>query len=175
MDAVSVKELINRYPFGALMVSFIVVLVSISQIIGLAKPSPSSFVVADKAYMASYPAVTAMAYKPDLSYQGFVGELSAKFPNQPDLATKFNVSPTIDKLPVNEQGNAIRLSVLESRIEYLQLELNRIVESQSESLIFKLAFYFWAFLVWMGSVVIGRILEHLTDHFNNKYLNGKAV
>lgn len=173
MEAISVKELINRYPFGVLIACFIIVLFSISQIIDLAKPSSPSFPSLDKVYMASYPTVTTMAYKPNLSYQGFINELSAKFPNQPKLASKFNINPDIDKLPVNEQGNAIRLSVLESKIEYLQQELNKISETQQEPLILKLSFYFWGLLVWVGSVIIGRILEHFTDQFNNKYFANK--
>jgi hypothetical protein len=112
-----------------------------------------------------------MAYKPDLSYQGFVNELSAKFPNQPNIVATFNVNPNIGKLPVNEQGNAIRLSLLESRVAHLQTELSKISASQSEPLIFKVTFYFYGILVWMFSIVIGRILEHLTNNFNHRYLN----
>ncbi len=53
MDALSLKSLINRYPFGALVICFISVLFSISQIIGLAKPSAPSFAMPDKTYLAS--------------------------------------------------------------------------------------------------------------------------
>lgn len=113
MDAVSLKALINRYPFGALVICFILVLFSISQIIGLAKSSAPSFDMSDKAYLASYSIATTMAYKPDLSYEGFVNELSAKFPNQPNIVATFNVNPDISKLPENEQGNAIRLSLID--------------------------------------------------------------
>jgi uncharacterized membrane protein SpoIIM required for sporulation len=162
------------FPYQSILIlalCFVVTLISINQIIELAKPNTSSYSSqSDRDYLQMHSITTDMVNVQGQDYKNFTGQLSAKFPTQPDIAKNFKITPEIAELPKNEQGNEIRFRLLESRIEYLQNELAKISQSQSESLIYKLAFYFWGFLVWMCSIVIGRVLEHLTDRFNIKYL-----
>lgn len=186
MESLQVKNVM--FSFLILMCSFIIVLISISRIIELAKSSSLPVQIAENVYEANYSTAT-QAYYPyeasypestileesNLSYQRHINELSSKFPASYGIAAKLDIDVNMARLIINEQANALRLNLLESRIGSMQRELDEMIAASSEPLIFKLAFYFWGFLVWMGSVVIGRILKHLTDRFNNKYLGSGEV
>jgi hypothetical protein len=163
MDVQS-KGISLRYSISILVVCFAIVLFSINQIINLAKPNLSSYSISNKDYK-KYAEVTMLASSPNQDYKKFTSELSEKFPTQPGMALKLNISPDIAKLPVSEQANAIQLRILEARVGYLQNELTKISEAQSESLIYKLWIYVWSILIWTLSIIFGRVLEHITDKF----------
>lgn len=173
MDA-SLKHL--SFPYQSILIlvfCFVLALISINQIIKLARPSVPYNNLSDRDYML-YSSASGMASMQNQDYKNFIAELSAKFPHQPEIAEKFNITSEISNLPENDQSKEIRFRILESRFEYLQNEFDKILQSQSEPLILKWAFYFWGFLTWMCSIVIGRVLEHLTDRLNIKYFGPKA-
>lgn len=161
-------------PLVLMLICFIVIIFSISQIINMAKPVSNTAVTTKFVNMASdpyYKQVKDIAQSQEqLSYKGLQAKFSVSHPQSTFSSATFGIDPQIEKLPVNEQNYLIRFKLLEWQLENIQNQLYEISTSDTaEPLIFKVGFWIYAFLTWVGSIFLGRILTHYTDKFIQKH------
>lgn len=151
-------------PFGALIFCFIVVVLSISMIINMAESKLN--VEGEQLQNMPYKEVTELIQTPsNITYQMYETKLSASF-NSQSIDTQLKLNPRIENLPLSEQNSIIRLKLMEWRIGYFQNQLDRLLSSTQEPLIFKVWFWIFSLFAWAGSIVGGKILTF----FSQKYI-----
>lgn len=133
----------------------------------MAKPVSSAAITAKFTNLQNdpfYKEVKTFTQSPgQLSYKDFQEKLSVSYSNQSAFSpATFGINPQIEKLSINEQNYLIRFKLLEWQLEHIQ---NQLYEISNEPLIFKIGFWIYAFLTWVGSIFFGRILMHYTDKF----------
>jgi len=161
-------------PLFLMFLCFVVVIFSINQIINMAKPIGIAAITAKFINLKSdpyYKEVKTFSQSPgQLSYKDFQSKLSVSYSNQSAFSSAtFGIDPQIEKLPINEQNYLIRFKLLEWQLEQMQNQQYEISKLNTEPLIFKIGFWIYAFLTWVGSVFFGRILTHYTDKFIQKH------
>lgn len=157
-------------PFLIALACFLIFMFAVNQILNLAKPSKtmfSDYAVTNSLFNSAY----MMASAPNVSYKEITNSIHQKFPNIPEASVKVGINPEIAKLPDQDQGNAIKLSIIDSRLSYLEEKIATISQSGNENLLFKIGFYFWGFIAWVASVVLGHMLTHVTTRINTQYID----
>lgn len=104
-----------------------------------------------------------------IDYKKIETTLATDFPDQPILEAKFNIAPQVESLSPVEQDYFIRLKLMEWKVDQLQKQVSQISSVPSESLIFKIWFWLYSILIWVGSIVGGRFLILFTDKLIDKY------
>lgn len=163
--------MIKIEPFLILATCFIAIVLSINKIIDLAKPSITTNISKLESEQFKYVAsLSNIQNSSPIDYTKFESMLSASFPNQPTLQTKYNIDPQIQELPKTEQNYLIRLKIAEWKIEELQNQIVKISNTQPESLIFNILFWICSLIIWIASTVGSQILSFYTDKFIRKHL-----
>lgn len=152
-------------PLIVFIVCFALVIFSINKIIKLAQPSFDNnlFVLKESPYNNQ---VTTLIKTPEkIDYQ----MLENKFPEAAQsikfIASKFKINTETKNLPSNEQNYVIRIKLIKWRLDEFQRQIQRVLVSENNSLMYKGWFYFWGLMVWVGSIVGGRLLIFLSDEF----------
>ncbi|KTD42877.1 hypothetical protein [Legionella parisiensis] len=168
-DAVHINEKQWIIPLVIFIICFIVVIFAINQIIILAKPHTN--LNTNKSYTPIDEEISSLINNPEiLSYQMLEKKPLLNFQNGSALQTQLNILPQIKNLPPIDQNTIIRVKLVEWKIKQLQDQFNQFSTDNNEPIIFKTLFWLLSFLVWIGSIVGGKMLNFLTDRYIiNKY------
>lgn len=151
-------------PLLVFIVCFIVIVFSISQIIGMAKSKSVTRASQVQNEQYNFTSVNSLIQSSSpINYKEFKTKLSESFPNESTFQAELNVDPQIEKLPITEQNYLIRLKLIEWKTEQLQDQISKILSTSSESLIFKTWFWFYSLLIWASSIIGGQILTFHTN------------
>jgi hypothetical protein len=148
-------------PIFTIAICLLVLAFSINQIINLASPSKKT-IEASKVFTKQYNLASSITTLPNQNYETVTNALHAKFPDEPDIATRLGITPEIAQLPTNEQIFAIRQNILESKIT--QLEKTQL---PSKSLLSKLGFLSGGG-IWLALTVLGCMITNIVNRFINK-------
>jgi hypothetical protein len=165
----SIKDTLTN-PIFIFISCFIIFMISVNQILDLAKPSKSirsNYTENDQLYKSAY----MIASTPGSNYQKVTDMMAEKFPGIQEASIKVGINPEIAKIPDKDQNNAIRLSVLDSRLNYLETKFETLTQAENENLLYKASFYFFGFLGWAASVVAGHMLTHITTRINRQSID----
>jgi hypothetical protein len=159
-------------PLLLMLMCFVVIIFSISQIINMARPVNNAVATTKLVDMVNNPYYKQVKditqSQEQLNYKDLQAKFSASYPQSVFSSETFGINPQIEKLPVNEQNYLIRFKLLEWQLENIQNQLYEISTLNTEPLIFKVGFWIYAFLTWCVSIFLGRILTHYTDKFIQK-------
>ncbi|KTD76546.1 hypothetical protein [Legionella waltersii] len=149
-------------PLLVFIACFIVIVFSISQIIGMAKSVARASQVQSEQY--NFASVNSLIQSSSpINYKEFKTKLSESFQNESTFQAELNIDPQIEKLPITEQNYLIRLKLIEWKTEQIQDQISKILSTPSESLIFKAWFWVYSLLIWASSIVGGQILTFHTN------------
>ncbi|MDX2164562.1 MAG: hypothetical protein SFW07_03990 [Gammaproteobacteria bacterium] len=131
----------------------IILIFSISQIINLVDKN-NKLIEINKTLAIQSHEIQKITAEPNQNYETVIHTLNARFPNEPDIATKFGITQDIANLPLNEQITTINQRVQENtqnQKEYPKPLLSRA--------------WFWlsSILGWVALTILGRVITQVTD------------
>lgn len=143
------------WPLIALVICFFLIILSINEIIEMAKPNLTISVSSND----NLQKVKDLIQNPQpLDYK----TTSELFASHPDL----HIDPKIENLPSSDQNYIIRLSLVEWELSQLQKQLSQVY---SEPLIFKIWFWICSLFLSAISIFAGKIINFYTDLLIQKY------
>ena len=161
-------------PILVMIVCFVIIVFSIDQIINLAQPTND---IRQKLSSMGNNELTQQVSSLTQSSTILNGhvvtkKLSNLSIHDTDKVTKLNIyfnSPQLTRLPIAEQNYLIRIKLLEWKLNDFQEQLNIIATQPSCSLLSKIPFWIFSFIIWVASVIFGRILTNTVDSLCRKY------
>ncbi|HAT9088265.1 TPA: hypothetical protein JBB31_01635 [Legionella pneumophila subsp. pneumophila] len=151
-------------PLIVFIICFIVVILSINQIIKLAQSHTG---LSTKIQSTKFDEeITNLINNPTvLNYQILENNLPSSFQGESNIKAQFNLLPQIKNLPPIDQDTIIRVKLVEWKVKQLQTQFNTFVVRNNEPIFFKTFFWIWGFLIWIGSIIGGKMLNFLTDKY----------
>lgn len=169
-----IKEKHWLIPLIVFIICSIIVILSINKIIELAKFQTNVSVVIQPTPFDQR--ITELIKTPELlNYQILEKKLPLRLNGKADMTAQFNLFSQIKSLPQQEQNTIIRIKLIEWKLQHLQDQISQCKMPQNEPIIFKTLFWILSFLIWIASIVGGKMLNFLTDKYIiDKYWNSNG-
>ena len=147
-----------------ILICFVIVLLSINMIINIALTQPSITAQKQESKPFSKEINTLIKTSKEINYQMLKSNYSASFLNETGIQHTFDIKPQLNQLSIEEQDKVIRLKLLEWQIKQIQNQLS-LTNPQNQSLVFKLGFWVGSLLIWIFSIIGGKMLVFYTDEY----------